>query len=96
MKSSVTIGDVSAQEISRCLSEKHKKIKDKSCGVMVDVCCKDCLKYKCYWPRPNPGSFTLGQGYMRWKIVRNPFITVYMGTNYKKKNVQIWSIPRNE
>lgn len=28
MKSSVTIGDVSAQEISRCLSEKHKKIND--------------------------------------------------------------------
>ncbi len=28
MKSSVTIGDVSAQEISRCLSEKHKKTGD--------------------------------------------------------------------
>ncbi len=46
------------------------KIKDKSCGVMVDVCCKDCLKYKCYWPRPNPGSFTLGQGYMSYRDER--------------------------
>lgn len=39
------------------------KIKDREIGRMVDVACKECQKYKCYWPRRNPGSFTSGVGY---------------------------------
>ena len=47
------------------------KIKDRGNGVLVDVCCKDCPKYKCYWPRPNPGRFTLGQGYSSYGDYRD-------------------------
>ena len=39
------------------------KIKDKNLKIEVSVCCKDCHKYKCYWPRPDPGVFTQGKGY---------------------------------
>ena len=39
------------------------KVKDKQIGKMVSVCCKECLGYKCYWPRRNPGSFVTGRGY---------------------------------
>ena len=39
------------------------KIKDKKLKKMVDVSAKDCLTKKCYWPRPDPGIFTQGQGY---------------------------------
>ena len=39
------------------------KIKDKELKLFVDVCDKDCPKKSCYWPRPDPGIFTQGQGY---------------------------------
>jgi hypothetical protein len=39
------------------------KIKDKTLGQWIDVCCPDCPSKKCYWPRPDPGVFTQGQGY---------------------------------
>lgn len=39
------------------------KIKDKFIGSVVDVCDKKCLTRQCYWPRPDPGSFTPGVGY---------------------------------
>lgn len=41
------------------------KIKDKEIGEMVNVSCVECPKYECYWPRPDPGIFTQGQGYRR-------------------------------
>lgn len=39
------------------------KIKDKELKKEIDVSEKICPKYKCYWPRPNPGSFSQGRGY---------------------------------
>ncbi len=39
------------------------KIRDKKLKVLVDVSDADCLYRKCYWPRPDPGSFTQGVGY---------------------------------
>lgn len=39
------------------------KIKDKKIGKLVDVSDKGCMTCSCYWPRPDPGSFTQGQGY---------------------------------
>lgn len=39
------------------------KIRDKIIKQYVDVSCKDCQKFKCYWPRQDPGSFTQGRGY---------------------------------
>lgn len=39
------------------------KVKDKTLKVQVDVRDRDCLKRKCYWPRKDPGSFTVGRGY---------------------------------
>lgn len=39
------------------------KVKDKKFKEMIDVCDVDCLIKKCYWPRPDPGSFTQGVGY---------------------------------
>jgi len=39
------------------------KVKDRVLKREVDVCCKDCSTYKCYWPRLNPGIFTQGRGY---------------------------------
>jgi hypothetical protein len=47
------------------------KIKDKERKQLVDVCCKDCPTYKCYWPRLNPGSFVQGQGYHHFGDVRD-------------------------
>jgi hypothetical protein len=38
-------------------------IKDKEIKKNVNVACKECPTYKCYWPRPDPGLFTQGQGY---------------------------------
>jgi len=39
-------------------------VRDKQCKKMVDVSRgKECLTYECYWPRPDPGVFTQGQGY---------------------------------
>ncbi len=38
-------------------------IKDKNVKVKVDVSDADCPKRSCYWPRPDPGVFTQGQGY---------------------------------
>lgn len=39
------------------------KIKDNTLKKETDVAYKTCPSYKCYWPRPNPGIFTQGQGY---------------------------------
>jgi hypothetical protein len=39
------------------------KIKDKVLKKWVDVCCPNCQSKDCYWPRPDPGVFTQGQGY---------------------------------
>jgi hypothetical protein len=39
------------------------KVKDKTLNVKVDVYCAQCQSYECYWPRPDPGVFTQGQGY---------------------------------
>lgn len=39
------------------------KVRDKSAGHQVNVADKNCLKCSCYWPRPDPGSFTQGRGY---------------------------------
>jgi hypothetical protein len=38
-------------------------IRDKELNVKVSVFCKECPTYQCYWPRPDPGVFTQGQGY---------------------------------
>lgn len=41
------------------------KVRDKTLRVSVDVKEANCVKdgRKCYWPRPDPGMFTKGQGY---------------------------------
>jgi len=39
------------------------KINDKKLKKYVDVSEVNCHKYKCYWPRSDPGSFTQGVGY---------------------------------
>ena len=39
------------------------KIRDKALKEMVDVSDKDCPNRPCYWPRPDPGVFSQGQGY---------------------------------
>ena len=39
------------------------KIKDKDIKQTVEVAGTDCLIFKCYWPRPDPGQFIQGQGY---------------------------------
>ncbi len=39
------------------------KIRDKKIGQTVEVADHNCLKCSCYWPRPDPGSFTQGRGY---------------------------------
>jgi len=39
------------------------KIRDRKIKQTVDVSDKECLKRKCYWPRPDPGVFTQGVGY---------------------------------
>ncbi|TCT21181.1 hypothetical protein [Thiobaca trueperi] len=39
------------------------KVKDKALRELVNVCEPACLKRPCYWPRPDPGMFTPGQGY---------------------------------
>lgn len=38
-------------------------VRDKELKELVNVCCTKCLKYDCYWPRPDPGTFNQGQGY---------------------------------
>ena len=38
-------------------------IKDLDMHALVDVAEKTCPSYACYWPRPDPGIFTQGQGY---------------------------------
>ncbi len=47
---------------SRAMGDEMK-IKDKSLKVLVDVAQKECQSFTCYWPRPDPGVFTQGQGY---------------------------------
>lgn len=39
------------------------KVRDKELRKDIDVSCKDCPKYKCYWPRSHPGVFNQGSGY---------------------------------
>lgn len=39
------------------------KIYDKNLKKKVDVLRKECMTFKCYWPRLDPGSFTQGVGY---------------------------------
>lgn len=39
------------------------KVRDKELKQQVDVFCKECPTYQCYWPRPDPGIFNQGQGY---------------------------------
>lgn len=39
------------------------KIKDKNVKKMVDVQCKECPTFQCYWPRLHPGTFRQGIGY---------------------------------
>jgi len=43
------------------------KVKDKNVKEMVEVVGKRCLTASCYWPRPDPGSFTQGVGYSQRK-----------------------------
>ena len=38
-------------------------VRDRSIPMMVEMRDKDCLSRSCYWPRPDPGVFTQGQGY---------------------------------
>lgn len=47
------------------------KIKDKNLKKEVDVSCKDCPTYTCYWPRRNPGSFVTGRGYRSYGDARD-------------------------
>lgn len=44
------------------------KIKDKTLKVMVDVSEKQCPTFTCYWARPDPGVFTVGQGYRQRSV----------------------------
>lgn len=39
------------------------KIRDKQVREWVEVLDKDCPDKSCYWARPDPGTFTQGQGY---------------------------------
>ena len=39
------------------------KIKDKKISILVDVIDQRCFAKTCYWPRPDPGSFSQGRGY---------------------------------
>lgn len=39
------------------------KIKDQNYKKEVEVLCKDCPDYKCYWPRSDPGVFNQGIWY---------------------------------
>lgn len=39
------------------------KIKVKGYKDKIDVSAIDCASKKCFWPRPDPGVFTQGQGY---------------------------------
>lgn len=41
------------------------KVRDKKLRVSVDVKEANCVKdgRNCYWPRPDPGVFSQGQGY---------------------------------
>lgn len=39
------------------------KVRDRNIEQTVDVADRRCLKCSCYWPRPDPGVFTQGQGY---------------------------------
>lgn len=39
------------------------KVRDRELKKLVDVYCKECVTYQCYWPRPDPGIFIQGVGY---------------------------------
>jgi hypothetical protein len=44
---------------------KTMKVKDKTIKKLVDVSQKECPRFTCYWPRPDPGVFTQGVGYTK-------------------------------
>lgn len=44
------------------------KVKDKKMKVAVSVAETDCPDKPCYWPRPDPGVFTQGQGYRKRSV----------------------------
>lgn len=51
------------------------KVRDKKLKENVDVSNKACLNRDCYWPRPDPGVFTPGQGYKaRENKIRSNYI----------------------
>jgi len=39
------------------------KVRDRTLNKDISVSERNCPLYKCYWPRPNPGSFVHGRGY---------------------------------
>lgn len=39
------------------------KVKDTKNKQTVEVADRRCLGCPCYWPRPDPGTFTQGKGY---------------------------------
>lgn len=41
------------------------KVRDKALKKDVDVARKECPCFQCYWPRPDPGVFSQGQGYRK-------------------------------
>lgn len=45
------------------MRDGRMKLKDKKLKKLVDVKDKNCFEKKCYWARPDPGTFTQGQGY---------------------------------
>jgi hypothetical protein len=48
------------------------KVKDKKLKELVDVSSRECQNFTCYWPRPDPGIFTQGQGYRTRNLGRKP------------------------
>jgi len=38
-------------------------IKGPKSGKQVEVSSSECINYACLWERPDPGTFTQGQGY---------------------------------
>jgi hypothetical protein len=49
------------------------KVKDKELKKDVDVRCKDCPGYECYWPRPHPGVFNQGVGYTQTAAMQKKY-----------------------
>lgn len=70
------------------------KIRDKELKETVDVCDRNCLKKSCYWPRPNPGSFAQGRGYISFdkEVWMNASSLILRARAYAKENF----VTRNE